>query len=206
LRKSGFPVRGPGVLTRKRSLPRYSLPALLSGRVYFTSIVISRPFVTIAQDGAGRWSYEGLFPASKATRHGGGFNIIIGAVSINNGSVSMKHRNEPAALDITGITVSASAGITGDTSDIHINALSANGGAPSLAIKAMSGSVQVKGPDLSVKGFQVRTEYSDVKINGTVTDMNRPVFDLTVDCPAVSLKDIGALVPGIRPAGEFSSV
>ena len=189
----------------------YSLPALVSGRIYLTRVTIYRPSLTIEQNASGRWSYEGLFPSSnppKADRAPGSAvsSVVLGEVRINEGRITLKYLYKPATLDINGVYLSGSARISGDAADIVINSLSAKGTRPLLAIKTLSGTARVKGSDLSIKGFRIDTEHSSVLIDGTITGLGNPAFNLNVNCPAVSLEDIGGLVPGIRPAGTCSSV
>ncbi|MCB4791922.1 MAG: translocation/assembly module TamB domain-containing protein [Elusimicrobia bacterium] len=180
----------------------YSLPALMAGRYYFNNITLTSPSFTISQDSALRWSYSGLFPSSKS---GAGNSVLLREVRINNGTVSVKFRNKPAVIEITNINLSASAAINGDTTNVGITTLSAKSTRPALDIKAVSGSVQVKGRDLNIKGLRLSTEYSKLSIDGTIKHMARPVFDINIDCPEGSLKDISALDPRIRPIGAFSS-
>lgn len=185
----------------------YFLPALLARRLVFTDVVISKPVLSLVQDPAGRWSGEGLFPSSKTSRKGnGGISVTLGKLRVNDGSFLMKYLDKPATLDVTGIYLSASAGIKGGAADISISSMSASGRQPKLALKDLSGKVTVKNSDISIKGLRISTEYSMANIDGTITDMNNPVFDIRADCPEISLKDINALAPGIRPIGAISSI
>ena len=209
----GVRLSGAGgqVFYAERIEASYSLPALAAGKIHLSRVFVSKPVFSLSQNAAGNWSYDGLFPAPKPPQasvpaRSKGLSVKLGEVRVSGGRFLLKAGDRPETLDISGIELSASAHMKGDAANVILNSLSALGAKPRLAIKSASGKAAIKGNNLSITELRIGTEYSRVIINGAITELGNPVFDLNIDCPEVSLKDIGKLVPAIRSAGSLSSV
>ncbi|MGA2091488.1 MAG: hypothetical protein ABSH12_08555, partial [Endomicrobiales bacterium] len=202
---------GEPLLYAERVDVSYFLPSLFAGRLLVPAIVITRPSLNVTQDAAGHWNFTEIFSQIQAARNRGaavkaGISLAIGTVRINEGSCVVKRNNKAVPVEINHIHLVTSVGIKRDQTDIRIAACSARVIQPQLSIKDMTGRVEITGSDLKLHDIRIRTEYSRAHIEGTIMNLKYPLLNLTIDCPEISLKDVGAVVPGVRPKGVFSSL
>ena len=185
----------------------YSIINIINGKLFFSSFILSKPYIRLIQDVSGSWNFEKFIQYKNKKEQDNrtkvnSVSFIADNIKIEEGNIYLSKQNEIRNINID---MTASLNIARDDIDINIKKIQAKIDKPKIEITNLSGNISKNKKDLIIRNLHLETKYSKLKLDGRISNLSNPIFDLQLDCPTVSLKDFGLIGHNDEYKEVFSS-
>jgi translocation and assembly module TamB len=193
----------------------YFAPVFLERRISILKLELSRPVIFLSEDADGAWNYEKVFARLTASKQKSKGPLVMPHVGIHrivikNGDVLIDRGSVGKSASVTGINLTASLGIAPHNDRFTIRVVMKNMQAvssrPKLEVTGLKGELWTDGVDASVKNMELKTAGSKLLLSGKINNLKNPVFDLKLDCPGISMKELAEFFPPLQNGKSFSTV
>jgi autotransporter translocation and assembly factor TamB len=199
-------VSGERVVSAKNVEVDYSIFRMVSEGVVLDEIKVVEPTVRLERDSAG-WNLSRLVKTrqKEADREGPGAPLSLPSIEVSDARVIIQDHVGTSGYRlperIEDIDLKASYEYAPVHYSIVVERLSLRSSSPQLALAGLSGKVAVRDDNLYLDKMSIRTAESSLTVDGVIQDyLDTPIVKVTTT-GAVSLPEIGRVVPGAEGYG-----
>jgi hypothetical protein len=198
-------MNGHPVITIEKVRAAYSIRDMISKGIVIEHVDVTRPVVAMRRDDNG-WDLARFIKKKvEEAAASSGRTIVIRQLTIAGGSFSMA-RDGQAMVGLEQIDAGLSLRYEPDHFTFDIARLLLVSRNPDIPVQQASGVVELRGDDLRLGAFSVRTPETTLSVDGDVRRYrDAPVFALQIHSDPLSLPELRKLIPAIgttmvRPA------
>lgn len=181
---------------------RYRPSALLRGVVSVDKFLLTAPKVRISGGAAVADSAVRLLPESDPHwwKRGPEWEIHIRHAEVVDGWIELTDAGRVDSLDLVMGLRAGPAGY-----ELALRRLRSLVFDPPIVIRDLSGLTLLADGRMTLEGIRLNTAGSGVRIDGTMTGLSQPAYDLTLRADSLAFDELGRILPGTYPPGSLAA-
>jgi hypothetical protein len=181
----------------------YNAFTLVRGDVVLDEIRLTRPVLRLERDGQG-WNLAHLIRARTPDRPRNRRTLQIGEIAVSDGTLYV----DEGAVGTSGVAVpsrieklDASIGVRSSEDELtfDVSRVSLRAADPDVGVNTLSGVIRRTPDQLAFDNVIIRTEESDLRVNGAVRGLGdkTPVIDVTASSEKLAVNELARLFPAL---------
>ena len=197
-----FGAKEEPLLTAKAVEASYRLTSLLSGSVNVDRLVLAAPTVRFPDRSIAADSAASLLPRSDPAwwKAGPEWDIRIRQAEVVDGKMRV---GAGGRLDSLNMVLGLRAGPAGY--ELEFRRFRSLVFDPPLKVRDLTGLTLLADGRLSLEGFQLQTRGSGLRIDGTITGLSRPEYDVVLHADSLAFNEVRRILPGAYPEGSLAA-